>query len=122
MAITDPRVVLFANNNVRRFDDLLYSAYMTAKSLIAIWNAQGLSALTPNTSAIVEDGASVNGADATGGDGRPLMHGTDINNAITRATDLVNWMEGSVGVSTNDGTKGVLNTIAGVKVNGAALF
>jgi len=121
-AITDPRVIAFSNNYVRRYADLLESAYNSALHIINTWNGQGLAAITPNTAAIVQDSAAPDGVDAVGGDGRTVLAGSDINNIITRATDLKNWMEGSAGISAGDGTKAVLNTISKVKVNGGAIF
>lgn len=122
MAVTDPRAVKFCNEKIRPTADLLACAYYTAKALMQAWNAQGMAALIPNTAPLVQDGASNNGTDATGGDGRPLMKGTDANAIVTRAQDLINWMEGATAISAGNGSLAVLNTVLAVKVNGTARF
>jgi hypothetical protein len=65
--------------------------------------------LIPNDSEVINDGSAT--------DGRSQITGAQANNIINRATDIKNFMEGSVAVATNDGSKSVLNTVLGVAVN-----
>src|SRR5437879_372745 len=120
MAIQDPQAVAFVNKKARVFADALYTVITTAPNLVAAWN-NGISTLIPNTTAIVADGASVNGTDATGGDGRRVLTGADITSLITRAIEMQNYGDHGTLVTgtTNVGTA---QTIGKPSVNGSPLF
>lgn len=123
MAITtDPRAIAFANSKVRVFADLARSHYWTAKSFLAAWVALGGPAAIPNTSAVFADGASLNGTDATGGDGRTLMTGAEMWNLVNYATSIVNFVEGSAQVAAGDGSKAILSQVEAIRVNGLPVF
>jgi len=92
--------------------DLLYTLYETAESVAAQWNAQGVSAIIPNDTTVIADGAAT--------DGRPPMTNAQVNNIINRCLDVVNWMNGSASVPAGDNSKAVLSTVAAVQVNGKA--
>jgi hypothetical protein len=124
-AITDPRAVAFANQQLRVADDLTVQLYRTLKNLLQNWSATGgnyIALFPTGTANIVTDGASVNGVDAAGGDGRPLMNGSIANNIISRANELVNVLErGTLDTSgTQDFAR--LNTLLAAVVNGQPKF
>lgn len=109
MANTNAQAVAFVNNKVRPMATLLYEVYLNAKSLLQQWNSQAVSAVIPNDSVTISDGAAV--------DGRPPITDAQATNIITRCQDLVNWMEGSTSIVAGDGSKAVLNTVTAVEVN-----
>lgn len=94
--------------------DLLYAAYLSAKSLVAQWNAQSVSSVIPNDSTVISDGAAT--------DGRAQITNAQATTIITRAQELISWMEnGLVGSPFNAGsTSATLSTVAAVEVNGTA--
>ena len=84
------------------FHRLIFSA----KSIVADWNARGLSSIIPNDSSAVVDGSLT--------DGRPPITGAKTTNIITRALDLIADLEA------NNNAK--INTVLQVRVNGQSLF
>lgn len=89
MSNTDPQVVLFANNRIRPFADMLYSAYYEAKSLVADYNAGVIGSKINNAGPgeVIVDGSDL--------DGRTQITGGDIYNLITAAMEFVNYVEGN---------------------------
>lgn len=116
MANTNVQAVTFSNTRIRPMADLLYTAYLTAKSVVNQWNAQSVSAVIPNDATIIGDGAAV--------DGRAQITDAQATNIITRCMELVNWMEQGLVASpfTGSVSNATLNTVVGVQVNGTAKF
>lgn len=106
--ITDQRAISFCNTQVRPIADLMSQLYFTAKSIVAYWNANSMSAIIPNTTDVVVDGGGPTG------DGRQTLTGIAATAVITEAMAVITHYEAS--------TNAVLNQISAVKVNGAARF
>jgi hypothetical protein len=85
------QAITFSNTKIRPFADLLYTAYLSAKSLLSQWNAQAVSTALPNDANTLADGAAT--------DGRAPITDAQATNIVTRAQDLVNWMEGSTSIA-----------------------
>lgn len=116
MANTNVQAITFSNTRIRPFADMLYSAYLTAKSLVDQWNAQNVSAVIPNDSVVIADGSAT--------DGRAPITDAQATNIITRATELVSWMENGLVASPFNATatNATLNTVSAVEVNGVSKF
>lgn len=116
MANSNPQAITFTNTRARPMADLLYSAYLSAKSYIEQWNAGSVATVIPNDATIIADGAAV--------DGRPQVTDAQVTNIFTRCQELVNWMEQGLVASPFTGTvtNATLNTVAGVQVNGQSKF
>jgi hypothetical protein len=101
--ITNSEAVRFCNERVRVAADKLAQLYYTAKSVSQEWTANGLGDIIAyNNGDLVVDGSA--------SDGRHPISGIDVNNVITRLTEIVADMEA------NSGAK--LNTVLAVAVNG----
>ncbi len=122
MAITDPRAIAFSNQKGRPLADLFSTLYSTCQAFKASFDNQGMGPLFPNTTSIVTDGASVNGTDAVGGDGRPLMQGINMNQLYALVGQAISWMERNTLDGTGTQTFANRNNYLAVKVNGKALF
>lgn len=85
-AITNPVAIKFCNEKIRVSADLLAQLDNFAQAVLNEWTALGTSTLIPNTTDVIVDGASVNGVDGTGGDGRPVITGAKATNIINRLT------------------------------------
>lgn len=105
-AITDASAVAFSNKKIRVMADLMYTSYQSAKSLLAEWNATGMSSLIVNTTDLISDGSPA--------DGRTQITGAQATNIVTRAQDIITDYEAS--------SNAKLNTVALVQVNGGARF
>lgn len=115
MAITDPQAIAFVNTYVRPLADQMATLLESCQNVLTRWN-NGISTLVPNTTAVVQDGASVNGVDATGGDGRQVLTGADVNNLMTRATELNNYRDhGTIASGTT--AVATMNTVLKPSVN-----
>lgn len=116
MANTNPQAITFSNTRIRPMADLLYSAYLSAKSIVAQWNAQSVSTVIPNDTIIIGDGAAI--------DGRAQITDAQATNIITRCNEFINWMEQGLVASPFTGTvsNATLNTVVGVQVNGVGKF
>ena len=88
MAITDPVAIKFCNEKIRPAANLLAQLDTFAGAILNEWTALGGTALVPNTSAVVQDGAAPDGLTSAGGDGRPVITGAKVNNIINRLTAL----------------------------------
>lgn len=104
MAITDPNAIRFSNARIRIAADLIAQLDNFAAATINEWNAFGGSALIPNTSEVIEDGAAT--------DGRPIITGAKANNIINRISEL---RAASNGLAM--GGAGVRDTVLQVAVN-----
>lgn len=104
--ITDPTAIRFTNEKVRVMADAMAQAYFTAKSLVAEWNAVGMSSKITNTADLISDGSAT--------DGRNPLTGAAATSVITRAQELITDYEA------NSGAK--LNTILSAAVNHGARF
>lgn len=104
--IVDPTAVRFCNEKVRVMADSMAANYLTAKAIVAEWNANTLSNLIPNTSGTVIDGSQT--------DGRNQITGAMATAIITRAQEIITDYEA------NSNAK--LNTVFSVKVNGQSKF
>lgn len=110
---TSPQAISFSNTRIRVMADLLGSTYLSAKKLVAEWNAQGMATAIPNDATVIDDGASA--------DGRPPLTNAGATAIVTRCNELINWMEtGSIsGGAVTDAT---LGTVVAVSVNGKVYF
>lgn len=113
MAITNPVAIKFANEKIRKAADCLAQLDTFAGQVLAEWTALGGAALIPNTTDVVQDTASPNGTDTTGGDGRPGITGIKVNNIINRLTEL----RATTGNGLRMGVAGVRDTVLQVAVN-----
>lgn len=104
--ITNPQAVVFANEKIRVMADLMASNYLTAKTLVADWNALSMSSLITNTSDNIVDGSAT--------DGRSPITGIQATAIVTRAMEIIADYEA--------GSNAKLNTVLQVKVNGQAKF
>lgn len=100
--ITNPEAVAFCNSKVRVAADKLAQLYYTAKSVSQEWTANGLGDIIvySNSDLVVDGSAS---------DGRHPISGIDVNNLITRLTEIVADMEAS--------SNAKLNTVLAVATN-----
>jgi hypothetical protein len=114
VAITNPMAVKFSNEKVRVAADLIAQLDNFAASVLNEWTAIVGTTLFPNTTAVVQDSASPNGVDATGGDGRPVITGAMVNNIINRLTEM---RSASAAAGLAMGVAGVRNTVLQVAVN-----
>jgi hypothetical protein len=114
VAITSPVAVAFSNTRIRVAADLLAQLDNFAGAVLNEWAANGGTALFPNTTAVLQDGAAPNGIDATGGDGRPVITGAMVNNVINRLTELRS-ATATTGLAL--GVAGVRTTVLQVAVN-----
>lgn len=113
-AITNPQAIKFSNEKIRVAADLLAQLDEFGGAVINEWTAFGGVALIPNTADIMQDGASVNGVNATGGDGRLVITGANVNNIINRLTEMRS-ATATTGLAI--GVSGVRTTILQVAVN-----
>lgn len=100
--ITNPEAVKFCNERVRVAADKLAQLYAVAKSVEQEWTANDLATIIAfdNPDLVVDGSAS---------DGRHPISGEDVNNLITRCSEIVTDLEA------NSSAK--LNTILKVAVN-----
>lgn len=115
MPIPSPVAVKFCNEKIRVAADMLAQLDNFAGAVLAEWTAMGGSAAIPNAVGnVVQDGASPNGVDAVGGDGRPVIDGAKVNGIINRLTELRSAVA-ATGLAL--GAVGVRNTVLQVAVN-----
>lgn len=88
MPITNPAAIQFSNEKLRVAANLIAQLDNFAASILNEWTALGGTALIPNTSDVLRDGASPTDDVGTGGDGRPVVTGAKLNNIINRLTEL----------------------------------
>lgn len=119
---TDPRVVAFSNNYGRRMDDLMVTAYASAVAFIEQYEAEQIGTLAPFDGTLIVDGATVNGTDATGGDGRPLMRDQDLEQVYNLANQIKNWAERGTLDSSGPLNNANRTQMFGVNVNGKSIF
>ena len=113
-AITNPQAVKFANEKIRVAADVLAQLDNFAASVLNEWTALGGASLIPNTTDVIVDGASTNGVDATGGDGRPVITGAKATNIINRLTA---YRSSTATTGLAMGVAGVRDTVLQVAVN-----
>jgi len=112
MANTNPQAVAWDNTRARPMANLLYQAYLSAKSLVLQYNAQNIAAVCPpGDQTIIADGSAT--------DGRTPITNDDAYAIVLRAQDLVNYFEGTGTVTPNSG---YLTNIAKVQVNATSVF
>ena len=100
--ITNPEAVKFCNERVRVAADKLAQLYSVAKSVQQEWTANDLATIIAfDNPDLVVDGSAT--------DGRHPISGEDVNNLITRCSEIVTDLEA------NSSAK--LNTILKVAVN-----
>lgn len=121
-ANTDPRAVALSNQKGRPIADLMYSTYLSCVAFIELWNGQQMGTIIPFDSNLIVDGATVNGTDATGGDGRPLITNAAMEQIFNFANNLVNVFER--GTLDTSGTQNFANrtNVLAVQVNGRSIF
>ena len=114
MAITNPVAIRFSNENLRVAADLIAQLDTVAGAIINEWNALGGVALIPNTADVLRDSASPTDDLGTGGDGRPVVTGTKLNNIVTR---LIALRATNANSGLAMGVAGVRDTVLQVAVN-----
>lgn len=92
--ITNPEAVKFCNERVRTAANKLAQLYYSAKSVSQEWTANDLGTIIAYDNAdLVIDGSAT--------DGRHPISGIEVNNLITRLTELVADMEASSNAKLN---------------------
>lgn len=109
MPITNPQAIAFSNNFIRRAADRAAQLYFFAKVVVSDWNAQSMSSLIMNTGDVIRDSASPSDDVGTGGDGRPVITGTEATAIITRLQEFIADYEAT--------SNAKLNTVLAVSVN-----
>ena len=99
--ITDPQVIRFCNEEIRPLCDRYVTLYWWCKELIAIWDAQGLVNIVPNTADLVADGTDVSG--------RGRISGALAHAAVAQAQTLVGEMEAN--------SNAILNAVLQLAIN-----
>jgi hypothetical protein len=121
-ANNDPRAVKFSNEDARVLADLFVSTYNSSKVFQQRWTAQQMGTLIPFTSDLIVDGATVNGVDATGGDGRPLVTCANIEQVFNFASMVVSLFERGTADGSGNVNNAWLNNMLAVAVNGQSKF
>lgn len=86
MALDNPQLIEWANDEARQVADLLVEAKLRADSFISEYNARGLGT-------IINDGGSSGPIlDGSATDGRTIPTGGDAFNLVTLATDFQTFM------------------------------
>jgi hypothetical protein len=93
--ITNPEAVKFCNEKIRPAANLLAKAYFYAIQTVDEWYANNMGELLPVAEDIVVDGSE--------SDGRHPISGNDVNNLVTRLSELIQDLE--------ENSKAKLNTI-----------
>ena len=80
--ITDAQAVKFCNEQIRPAANSLAQLYYEAKRVYQVWTANELGNVIAydNADAVIDGSAS---------DGRPIVSGVDINNLVTRLSEIV---------------------------------
>lgn len=104
--ISNPQAIAFVNQKARVYADARAQSYATAKALVNFWNANTVSAVIPNTTDVILDGAAT--------DGRQIVTAAGITNIVTRAMDEIADYEAT--------SNAKLNTILAVAVNTGSRF
>ena len=92
--ITNAEAVAYCNSRLRPAYDRFAQLYYEAKSLRQEWDANGLGDIIAyNNGDLVVDGSA--------SDGRHPISGVDVNNLITRLTEVVTDMEASSNAKLN---------------------
>jgi hypothetical protein len=86
--------------------DIMSQLYFTAKSIVAHWNANSMSATILNNTDTMGDGSVT--------DGRPIMTGIIVTAIITECLAVIAHYEAT--------SSAVLNQVKGAAVNGGAKF
>jgi len=101
--ITNPEVVKFANEKIRRLNDMHVAHYRTCKEFKAEWDTLGYGAIfAVSNSDVVVDGAPA--------DGRHAMTSFDANNAYNRASEVVADYEANTNTKLNQANAIAVNT------------
>lgn len=116
MANTNVQAIAFSNSEIRPMADQIFSTYLSAKKIVQNWNSQAVSAVIPNDSTIIADGAAV--------DGRAQITDAQATAIITRCQEMISWMENGLVASPFNGTAtlATLGTVSAVAVNGQTKF
>ena len=101
--ITNPEVVAFANEKIRRLADMHVAHYRTCKQFKTLWDTLGYGAIfAVSNSDVVVDGSAT--------DGRHTMTSFDANNAYNRASEVVTDYEASANTKLNQANAIATNT------------
>lgn len=114
MSNSNPQAIAFSNGRVRPICDEMCTAYLSAKKLLAEWQAQNIAAVIPNDANQIADGSQV--------DGRPLVVDSAVNSVIARLAEFVAWLETGQIAAGGVVTDAFLNQFAGIALNGRAIF
>jgi hypothetical protein len=109
MPITNPQAIAFTNNLGRRAADRMAQAYYLAKITLNEWNGSGISALIGVGGGVIRDSASPTDDVGTGGDGRHVITGNDINVLINQLQAVVTDFEASTNTKLNAYLKPAVN-------------
>lgn len=104
---TNAQAILFSNEKVRPVADAVITAVLSMQTLIAEWNAQDITAIIPNDSNFIQDGATV--ASGTP-DGRPPIMDSQVQTMISNCNTLVGYFTASSDL--------LLNQFMQIMVNG----
>ena len=89
--------------------DTLASAYLTAKVMTTVWDAQHIGDLIPNDPTVIDDGAQ--------SDGRSVITNAQVNAIVQRARELITWLERGSLDGTGQQNFSFLSSIVAVQVN-----
>lgn len=101
--ITAPESVKFANEKIRRLNDMHVAHYRTCKEFKNEWDTLGMGAVFGvSNSDVVVDGAAT--------DGRPPLTSFDANNVYNRASEVVADYEANANTKLNQANAIAVNT------------
>lgn len=109
-----PQAVTFSNQRARPLADLMISTYLSCKAFVQQWTAQGVGAVIPSDSNVIDDGSAT--------DGRTPITDFDVNVLFAQASNLIAYFEGASGAPTNNASMQNFNQIEKIQVNGRAIF
>src|SRR5262245_62914800 len=109
------QAIAFSNGRARPLSDLLASAYLSAKSFVQQWTAQGVASVIPNDSNLIQDGATVANGTA---DGRTPITNADVNIVFAHAQAIIAYFEGASTAPVNNSSFQNFNQVDKVAQNG----
>jgi len=80
MAITDPEVIRFINEEVRPLAEQMRAMKIKSAQIVARWFGNAINSRTPNDSTAVDDGRQTEGASR--------LTGADVNSLIGQAANI----------------------------------
>lgn len=80
MAITDPEVIRFVNEEVRPIAETLRAVKIKSAAVVSRWFADGINSRCPNDSSALEDGREIEGVSR--------LKGSDINSLVAQLANI----------------------------------